>query len=136
MPRSLGIDCFLPCQAPGENFFYYKEMTFLKKSRKKTNFGLPYFSLGCRHYLVCLILGGAATCSEGFLICFLKVPFDCLGSMAAAVMPGELSEKNLRNKWLPHPIQEGTVIAEWKFLCSFLVCATTRQTINPPPLSW
>ena len=68
-------------------------MTFLKKSRKKTNFGLPYFSLGCRHYLVCLILGGAATCSEGFLICFLKVPFDCFGSMAAAVMPGELSEK-------------------------------------------
>ena len=58
------------------------------------------------------LLGGAATCSEGFLICFLKVPFDCLGSMAAAVMPGELSEKNLRNKWLPHPIQEGTVIAE------------------------
>ena len=34
------------------------------------------------------ILGGAATCSEGFVICFLKVPFACLGSMAAAVAWG------------------------------------------------
>ena len=34
-----------------------------------------------------VILGGAATCSEGFVICFLKVPLSCLGSMAAAVLP-------------------------------------------------
>ena len=27
---------------------------------------------------------GAATCSEGFVKCFLKVPLACLGSMAAA----------------------------------------------------
>ena len=33
------------------------------------------------------ILGGAATCSEGFVICFLKVSLACLGSMAAAVQP-------------------------------------------------
>ena len=31
------------------------------------------------------ILGEVATCSEGFVICFLKVPLACLGSMAAAV---------------------------------------------------
>ena len=31
------------------------------------------------------ILGGAATCSEGFVICFLIVPLACLSSMAAAV---------------------------------------------------
>ena len=29
--------------------------------------------------------GGAATCSEGFVILSLKVPPPCLGSMAAAV---------------------------------------------------
>ena len=37
-----------------------------------------------------LIPGGAATCSEGFVICFLKVPLACLGSMAAAVQPNSL----------------------------------------------
>ena len=36
------------------------------------------------------VLGGAATCSEGFVICFLKVPLACLGSMAAAVQPNSL----------------------------------------------
>ena len=30
------------------------------------------------------------TCSEGFVICFLKVPLACLGSMAAAVEPNSL----------------------------------------------
>ena len=33
------------------------------------------------------LLGGAATCSEGFVICLLKVRLACLGSMAAAVQP-------------------------------------------------
>ena len=33
------------------------------------------------------VLGGAATCSEGFAIFFLKVPLACMGSMAAAVQP-------------------------------------------------
>lgn len=41
MLKSLGIDSFLPCQAPGKIFFYYNEITFLKKSRKNANFGLP-----------------------------------------------------------------------------------------------
>ena len=56
------------------------------------------------------ILGGAATCSEGFVICFLQVPLACLGSTAAAVQPnsnGKLSEKSkkkLLNKWPPHPV--------------------------------
>ena len=30
--------------------------------------------------------------SEGFAICFLKVPLDCLGSMAAAVQPNGLGK--------------------------------------------
>ena len=33
---------------------------------------------------------GAATCSEGFVICFLKVPLTCWGSMVAAVQPNTL----------------------------------------------
>ena len=36
------------------------------------------------------ILGGAATCFDGFVICFLKVPLACLGSIAAAVQPNSL----------------------------------------------
>ena len=36
------------------------------------------------------VLGGAATCSEGFVTCFLKVPLACLGCMAAAVQPNSL----------------------------------------------
>ena len=30
---------------------------------------------------------GAATCSEGFVICFLTVPLACLGSIAVAIHP-------------------------------------------------
>ena len=41
------------------------------------------------------IQSGAETCSEGFVISFLKVPPACLGSMAAEV-PGELSENMLQ----------------------------------------
>ena len=37
-----------------------------------------------------VILGGAATCYGGFVICFLKVPLVCLGSMGAAVQPNSL----------------------------------------------
>ena len=37
-----------------------------------------------------LALGGAATCSKGFVACFLYVPLACLGSMAAAVQPNSL----------------------------------------------
>ena len=33
---------------------------------------------------------GAATCSEGFVICFWKVTLACLGSLAAAVQPNGL----------------------------------------------
>ena len=38
----------------------------------------------------CILLGGAATCSEGFVICFLKVSLACLGSMAAAIQHNSL----------------------------------------------
>ena len=54
---------------------------------------------------------GAATCSEGFVNCFLRV--GLLGCNAAAMLPkqGELSEnilvQNLRNKWPPHPVDDG-----------------------------
>ena len=42
--------------------------------------------------VICLysVLGAAATCSEGFAICFLEVPHAGLGSMAAAVQPNSL----------------------------------------------
>ena len=36
------------------------------------------------------VLGGAAAFSEGFVICFLKVPLACLGNMVAAVQPNSL----------------------------------------------
>ena len=47
------------------------------------------------------LLGGEATCSEGFVMCFLKVPLACLGSMAAAVQPNSLgnSQKSKQNLW-------------------------------------
>ena len=34
--------------------------------------------------------GGAATCSEGFVVNFLKVPLACWGSSVAAVQPNNL----------------------------------------------
>ena len=37
-----------------------------------------------------LLQSWAETCSKGFVICFLKVPLACLGSMAAAVQPNSL----------------------------------------------
>ena len=44
---------------------------------------------------------GAGTCSEGFVICFLKVPLACLGSMAAAVQPNGILQ-NLFHNLTPH----------------------------------
>ena len=43
------------------------------------------------------VQSGAATCSEGFVICFLKVAPACLGSMAVAEQPKDLrnSQKTL-----------------------------------------
>ena len=34
-----------------------------------------------------VVLGGAATCSKGFVTCFVKVPLACLGSLGATVQP-------------------------------------------------
>ena len=54
------------------------------------------------------IPGGAATCSEGFVVNFLKVPLACWGSNVAAVQPNSLgnSQKTFykisHNKWQPH----------------------------------
>ena len=65
---------------------------------------LPFFQCAIE------IPGGAATCSEGFVVCFLKVHLVCWGSMAAAVQPNSLgnsqkiSYKTSQNKWPPHPV--------------------------------
>ena len=54
--------------------------------------------------------GGAATCSEGFVYFFLRVPQGCLAVLQLPCYPskqGELLEnmlQNLRNKWPPHPV--------------------------------
>jgi len=51
---------------------------------------------------------GAATCSQGFVVIFLKVPLACWGSNVAAVQPNSLgnSQKTFykisQNKWPPH----------------------------------
>ena len=67
-------------------------------------------------YELC-ILGGAATCSEGFVICFIKVPLAYLNSMAAAVYPNSLwnSQKNkhktLGTSGRPTQYKSATLIA-------------------------
>ena len=69
------------------------------------------------------ILDGAATCFEGFVKSFIKVPLACLGSMhgscSISLQPGELSEKseqNLWNKWPPHPEYMGELLEGWRAL--------------------
>ena len=69
------------------------------------------------------ILDGAATCSEGFVKSFIKVPLACLGSMhgscSISLQPGELSEKseqNLWNKWPPHQEYMGELLEGWRAL--------------------
>ena len=58
-----------------------------------------------------IIPGGAATCSEGCVVNFLKVPLACWGSSVAAVQPNSLgnsqktSYKTSRNKWPPHLVE-------------------------------
>ena len=55
-----------------------------------------------------LIPGGAATCFEGLVVNFLKVPLACWVSSVAAVQPNSLGNsqkifyKTSRNKWPPH----------------------------------
>ena len=67
------------------------------------------------------ILGGAATSSEDFLTCFLKVPLPCLGSMAAAVQPNILGTLRKHftkpNKWQPHLVEwfNKAFLWEWIF---------------------
>ena len=51
---------------------------------------LLWIILGASYKTSLDVLGGAATCSEGFVICFIKVPLACLGSMAIAVQPNSL----------------------------------------------
>ena len=60
-----------------------------------------------------LVLGGEATCSEGFVNSFLRVPQAVGLYTEAAMLPkqaggGGLLEnilQNLRNKWPPHPVE-------------------------------
>ena len=53
------------------------------------------------------IQSGTATCSEGFVTCFLRVP-RLLGCTAATMLPkqvrGTFRKQNLQNKWPPHPV--------------------------------
>ena len=55
--------------------------------------------------------GGAATCSKGFVVHFLKVPLACWGSSVAAVQPNSLGNsqktfyKTSQNKWPPHLVE-------------------------------
>ena len=57
----------------------------------------PKILSGSRCTKICpKILGGAATCSEGFVTCFLKVSLVSLGSMAAAVQPNSLGNSQKR----------------------------------------
>ena len=60
---------------------------------------LDNFRCELQNKLCCNGWGGHLTCSEGFVICFIKVPLACLGSMAAAVQPNSLgNSKNKVNK--------------------------------------
>ena len=52
--------------------------------------GQPMHSQSANFFYTTLLGGGAATCSDGVVICFLKVLLACLGSMAAAVQPNSL----------------------------------------------
>ena len=60
--------------------------------RPRPEMNLSYYLSLARydHYTAKYLLGGAATCSEGFVMCFLKIPLACMGSMAAAVLPNGL----------------------------------------------
>ena len=62
--------------------------------------------------IVHLVPVGAATCSEGFVYFFLKVP-QAVGLYcschAAQASKGNFKKKilqNLRNKWPPHPVED------------------------------
>ena len=58
--------------------------------------------------------GGAATCSEGFVVNVLKVPLACWGSNVAAIQPNSLgnSQKTFyitsQNKWPPRLVDHLT----------------------------
>ena len=82
------------CRSPGSQ----AEMWRLRERSKDEEFAKRSHEtpLGREDVQVLLRLGGAATCSEGFVICFIKVPLAYLNSMAAAVYPNSLwnSQKN------------------------------------------
>ena len=67
------------------------------------------------HRTYTILLGGAATCSEGFVIFFSRSSPPLLGqhgSCSIAQRPVELLENslpNLRNKWPPHPVFQVTI---------------------------
>ena len=69
---------------------------------------ISYIQKGCVPSIVHpAVLGGAATCSEGVVNCFLRAPqavrlFCNCSCHAAQASEGIL--QNLRNKWPPHPV--------------------------------
>ena len=66
---------------------------------------------------------GAATCSKGFVVCFLKFPFLAWAAwqLQYSLWPVELSEnmlQSLRNKLLPQSVECGTyTVVELIILC-------------------
>ena len=61
-----------------------------ERERCTMNVHSKLYSISVLMNKISLVLGGAATCSKGFVICFLNVPLTCLGSMAIAVQPNSL----------------------------------------------
>ena len=57
----------------------------VEEQRRLLEENIADFQVGSR-----TLLGGAATCSEGLVICFPRVPLACLGCMAAALQPKSL----------------------------------------------
>ena len=72
-----------PSPPAGLGLKIFDTVTFIRPLRKRN----PLCDI---HTWQLTLLGGAATCSEGFVTCFLKVPLACLGGMEAAVEPNSL----------------------------------------------
>ena len=79
-----------------------------------------------------LLPGGAATCSEGFVICFPKVPPAGLGSMAAAVQHkslGNFQKKvNKTFRTSGRPTRYIPSRSMWQLFCDKLLIAAVLST--------
>ena len=85
-----------------------------------------------------IVLGGAATCSEGFVNCFLRVP-QALGCTAAAMLPKqarELLDNILQN--LPQQVPAPPSISArfgsvtYHFIFWYLQKSLSQAKMTPP----